>query len=116
LKGGCDKFVIKLDKLLKRNKSPGLSINSKKTIFSSRGSKRLITGLYICPNGDISIGRKNKRYIKKLIYDFKNNNILNEELTYLKGYISYILDVEPDFYNRLALKYSTELLEKIRIN
>jgi len=108
--GACKEFEIKLKKIIQSIKSPNLKINSEKTIFTSRGTKRVVTGLYICPDGQVSIGRKNKRYIKKLIFDFKNNKLDNKEKGYLSGYLSFILDVEPDFFNRLVLKYGAEIV------
>lgn len=113
-KGACKLFYIKVKSLLEKIKSPRLTINAKKTIFTSRGTRRTVTGLYICPDGKISLGRRNKRYIKKLLFDFKNNRLSSNEIKYLRGYLAYILDVEPDFYNRLAMKYTSELIEKVR--
>lgn len=115
-KGDCNNFYDQIKLKLQEVSSPKLSINEVKTIFTSRGSRRVITGLFICPNGNISIGRKNKKYIKKLLFDFKNNNLNNSNLKYLRGYVSYILDVEPYYYHRLAIKYSADLLENIRRN
>ena len=111
-KGACKKFYQGLKKILKNTKSPNLKVNTIKTVFTSRGTKRVITGLHICPDGRVSIGRRNKRYIKKLIYDFKGNSLDSNQRKYLSGYLSFILDVEPDFYNRLALKYGAELVSK----
>ena len=108
--GACREFKKKLQMIIKDTDSPKLKINSKKTIFTSRGTKRVVTGLYICPDGQVSIGRKNKRYIKKLIFDFKNNKLDTKEKGYLSGYLSFILDVEPDFFNRLVLKYGAKVV------
>lgn len=108
--GACKEFVGKLKLLLHSTESPDLRINKSKTRFTSRGSKRVVTGLYICPDGGVSIGRKNKRYIRKLLYDLKMNRLGDKEKSYLQGYLSFILDVEPDFFNRLALKYGGELV------
>lgn len=117
LKGGCSKFFVALRDLVKKTKIPNLEINTEKTKFTSRKTRRVVTGLFITPDGIISIGRSEKRYIRKLLYDFKNDIIDEEKGKYLSGYLSYILDVEPEFYNRLALKYSAEIVNKaLRIN
>ena len=110
--GACKDFEIKIEAILKSIDSPNLKVNRKKTTFTSRGTKRVVTGLYICPDGQVSIGRRNKRYIKKLIFDSENNSISKEEKAYLSGYLSFILDVEPDFFNRLVLKYGAELVSR----
>ncbi len=115
-KGACKDFHDGIKKILKDNASPKLIINKTKTVFTSRGTKRVITGLHICPDGLISIGRKNKRYIKKLLHNCIINKIDSAEKKYLSGYLSFILDVEPDFYNRLALKYGAMLVSQAHKN
>lgn len=111
-KGMCKEFYDFVKMVLDRTKSPKLTVNIEKTRFMSKGNKRMITGLIVTCNGEISIGRSNKRYIKKLIYDFMNGEIETSNIKYLKGYLSYILDVEPLFYNRLSIKYG-EVVSKI---
>lgn len=112
LRGGCHTFYRAICKLVTRTNSPKLVINKSKTMFSSHASRRVVTGLFIQPDGGISLGRRNKRYIRKLLLDLKWNNIAPEKLTYLSGYLAFTLDVEPDFYNRLALKYGGDLLAR----
>ena len=107
-KGKSSEFYNRIRELIKECKTPSLSFNNNKTKFTSRKTKRVVTGLFITPEERISIGRKNKRYIKKLLYDFKNNSIEEQGIKYLNGYLSYILDVEPEFYNRLVLKYGSK--------
>lgn len=113
VKGGCATFVKKLKKLFDKTTSPKLEINKEKTVYSSRASKRRVTGLVVCPDGTITIGRKRKRYIRKLLFDFKRGTLSKELTTYLRGYIAFTLDVEPKLYNRLAIKYSGELLKEV---
>ena len=72
----------------------------------SRGTKRVVTGIVICPNAEVSLGRKNKKYVKKLIFDYMNGKMDASLKNHLRGWLAFILDVEPDFYNRLVLKYS----------
>ncbi len=111
-KGDCSKFYSELSTYINSITNPKLKINKDKTVFSSKGKRRVITGIFITPEGKTSLGRKNKRYIRKLLFDFKNNNITDDESKYLSGYLAYILDVEPDFYNRLTIKYGAETLKK----
>lgn len=111
-KGACHTFYEAISEQISRTKSPRLSINAPKTIFGSRASRRVITGLFICPDGGISLGRQNKRYIRKLLFDLSRKRLPADKLAYLSGYLAFTLDVEPDFYNRLSLKYGAELLER----
>lgn len=112
IRKACWVFYDALCELLDATESPNVRINEKKTVFASRASRRVITGLFIKPDGGVSLGRRNKRYIRKLIFDLKNNTIQPTDLAYLSGYLAFSLDVEPDFYNRLALKYGGEILDQ----
>lgn len=112
VKNECREFLNLVTEILEKTASPKLEINQNKTLFMSKGTRRVVTGLHITPQGKISLGRKNKRYIRKLLFDFKNGKTKN--ITYLRGYLSFISDVEPDWYDRLTLKYSAEVMEKVK--
>lgn len=115
-KNGCKDFLKKLKSVLINYNHPKLTINSSKTKFMSRKSKRMVTGLIITPQGKVSIGRENKEFIKMLLYQY-NKKLLNpEQVSYLTGYLSFIIDVEPAFFNTLVIKYGavvSNLLKKI---
>jgi len=112
LRGGCQAFYHFLCELMKKTNSPRLAINNSKTMFSSRASRRVVTGLFIRPDGGVSLGRRNKRYIRKLLFDLRRTALSPDKAAYLSGYLAFSLDVEPDFYNRLVLKYGAELLAR----
>ncbi len=90
-----------------------LKVNDEKTIFTSKKHKRLITGLTITTENKISIGRKQKRYIKSLIHKYDNKQITEDQLSYLRGYLSYIKSVDDDFILSLNKKYSTQLMDSL---
>jgi RNA-directed DNA polymerase len=77
-----------------------------------RNCRRAVTGLIITPNGDISVGRKNKRMLKALLCQFSHGNISQENTAYLQGYLAFLLDVEPAYFNRLALKYGADVVDR----
>ena len=58
-------------------------------------------------------GRERKRYIHHLLNKIKYNNINKEKYIYLRGMLSFILDVEPDFYNRLVIKYKEDVFSRL---
>ncbi len=105
----CKQFVKELKKILTDSATPKLSINQKKTMFMSKYDHREITGLVVTPDQKVSIGRAKKRYIKKMLFDCVNNNSSKDEKKYLSGYLAFILDVEPSFYNSLVLKYGVKV-------
>lgn len=106
-KGACKMFHDRLIKLIENTQSPMLKINKKKTRYMSRGSRRVVNGLFITPNGKVTIGREKKNYIKKLVYKYNTSVLEEHEIKYLSGYLSFILDVEPEFYKKLVVKYSS---------
>jgi hypothetical protein len=111
-KGCCAQFVVRLETLLKESKSPHLTINRKKTVYSSPATRRLVTGLIVTANGEVSIGRCRKRYLRRLLDKLKNGRLSKERRVYLRGYLSFVLDVEPELVDRLATKFGASLLNE----
>ncbi len=86
-----------------------LKINQYKTKFFKLNEPKRVTGLIITKDTKIHVPRKIKREVRHLIY--KNNNRSKIETNRLKGLISYIKDVEPEYINKLVVKYG----EKYRL-
>lgn len=111
-KGACRTFHQGVEAALREIEYPRLQLNPGKTVYASRGTRRVVTGLVVTPDGRVSIGRKKKRYIRKLLFEFGQDDLEDDDLSFLSGYLAFILDVEPDFYNRLALKYTAETVQR----
>lgn len=92
---------------------PKLTLNTAKTVHSSKKHNRRITGLTITPNGSISIGRDKKREIKSLIHRFIQNELKADEVNNLTGQLSFISSVEPSFIDSLRNKYGSSVLERL---
>jgi len=90
-----------------------LVINEDKNIYTSKKRRQQITGLTLTTDKKLSVGRKKKRYIKSLIYKYSQQNIVPEEINYLKGYMSYLYSIEPDYIEKLRKKYSSELVGEL---
>jgi hypothetical protein len=112
-KKDCIRFLNYVKTNTNKITSPKLILNEHKTIFMSRGGKRIITGLYITPEGEISIGRNRKRYIRKLIFDYANSNISQDDIYMLQGYLAFVNDVEPQFLRALNRKYGNDIISSI---
>lgn len=80
-----------------------LRINKKKTRHYSKKVRRKVTGIILTSDGGVSLGRELKRYIKSLIY--KMDTLDEQERKRLAGYIAYCRSIEPDYINRLILKF-----------
>ena len=106
--------LAELRKSLTKQRQPQLRINEKKTTFTSRKRRRIVTGLILSSENKVSLGREKKRKIKSLVYRFVQQRLDLKELSYLRGYISYVNAVEPSFIKSLERKYGTEVMNQIR--
>lgn len=84
----------------------GLTLNEDKTHHTSRKWRMEVTGLILTPQGELSLGRKRKRFIRGLIYRYEK--LTGEERSSLRGLLSFARSIEPDLINRLVLKYGPE--------
>lgn len=90
-----------------------LTINHSKTAFSSKAHNRHVTGVTINNEGELSIGRERKRYIKHLVNQFKYNKLDESDVSHLQGLLSFAKHIEPLFIERLKKKYSNVLIQRI---
>lgn len=88
-------------------------INRRKTVFSSKAHNRHVTGVTIDNHGQLSLGRERKRYIKHLVYQYKQALLDIEDISHLRGLLAFAQHIEPDFIARLATKYSASIISQI---
>lgn len=103
-------LLVDLRNDLRQRQSPLLQINDAKTTFTSRKRRRLVTGLVLTPTGAVSLGRQRKRFIKSLVYRNSRQELQPEEISSLKGMLSYARSVEPTFVDSLRTKYGPEAI------
>ncbi|MGP6429326.1 retron St85 family RNA-directed DNA polymerase [Pseudomonas paraglycinae] len=92
---------------------PTLKINPEKTVFSSKGNNRHITGLVLTNDNKISLGREKKRHFKSLIHKYSLGKMSGEEIYALKGRLAFAKHVEPTFYSSVVQKYGAEIITSI---
>jgi RNA-directed DNA polymerase len=93
--------------------SPKLKINNHKSVFTSKKRKRVVTGLVLNSKDEISLGRNRKRELKALVHRYVLKALNEEEFKYLKGYLSFALQTEPQFVSALKNKYGSEVMGRI---
>lgn len=103
-----------VESLLNKLYRKRLRINRSKTVFSSRAHNRHVTGVTITNEGELSLGRERKRFIKHLINQYRYDVIDDADKAYLLGLLAFAAHIEPDFIVRMNRKYSTELMDRIR--
>jgi RNA-directed DNA polymerase len=81
----------------------GLKVNAAKTRHSSLKRRRRVTGLILSSQGVISTGRSFKRRVRTLVH--RVDELSFRDRAILAGLIAFIRDVEPQFFNRLVIKY-----------
>lgn len=79
-------------------------LNETKTCFMSMKKRRTVTGLVLTSTNEVSIGLELKKNIKHMLY----NKIVKGQGDSAKilGYLSFLKDIEPQYYDRLFIKYS----------
>lgn len=107
--------IIKIIKEYKFEHGMKLKINEDKNIFTSKKKKRNITGLTITTKNEISIGRDKKRFIKSLINQYMYKKLDDKKVNYLKGYLSFIYAVEPNYLRNLKNKYGCIIIDSLLI-
>lgn len=101
---------------IKKLKNPRLKINAAKTIYTSKKRRRIVTGLILTSENTVSIGRKRKREIKSLIYQYTNNALDDKQILSLNGYLNFANMIEPSFILSLKQKYgNTVICELLKI-
>ena len=79
-------------------------INMNKTRFMSSKNRKAVTGIVLTHDKKISVGLEMKKKVKSMIYNKMVKGIGESER--IMGYLSYIKDIEPMYYNSLIIKYS----------
>jgi RNA-directed DNA polymerase len=111
VKGASKQMLADVKKMVADRAYPKLKLNGSKTRFMSRNNRVAITGVIITPEGTLSVGRGNKRRIRSMLNDYKYEKITADDRKYLQGYLAFILDIEPEFYNRLCQKYGADTVK-----
>ena len=105
-----NEVAIYIREQLNNLKSPKLLINEDKIVFTSRKRKRIVTGITLTCDRELSVGREAKRSIKTEIFLFSKKQLPAEKLPTLKGRISYYQSIEPQFIDSLKVKFGAEII------
>jgi len=110
IKGKCNEIYDQIANLVELTNSPRLTINTQKTKYTSKKGKRLVTGLCITNEGRVVIPKITKEHIKEKLYQIKKGKEFDEkEIERIKGMLAFIKDIEPDYYNKMVIKYSDNI-------
>jgi len=96
-----------------------LQLNENKTKLQRKGSKVILLGLIITPNGTITVDKKIKKDIEVLLHfylsnkdkfkDFFEKNY-NSNLEKVSGHLSHIKSIDKQFITKLKKKYGSYIV------
>lgn len=87
---------------------PRLRTNDKKTVFTSRKRRRVVTGITLTSDKKLSVGRETKRELKTLVFLCLKGQLDAEAVGSLRGKLAYIQSVEPGFIDALISKFGAD--------
>lgn len=87
------------------------TIHPEKTKFTTNRGKNRVTGVKVNAENKLSVGHDEKRELKNQIHnvlrDVADNNYPRKEvLTRLVGWLAFLHDIEPGYYQFLSQKYT----------
>lgn len=92
---------------------PKLKLNEDKTVFTSRKRRKVVTGITLTSDKKLSIGRGVKRQIRTQVFLYINNQLPPEEISRLRGRLSYYRSVEPEFLESLINKFGEDPIHRM---
>lgn len=90
-----------------------LSLNEEKTVNVSKKRKRKLVGLTLSNEGNVSVGRDEKRRLRATFHAFSSGQLSPEGIANLRGKLAYVYGVDPAFVINLCNKYGIAKLGDI---
>nr|WP_256228305.1 retron St85 family RNA-directed DNA polymerase [Variovorax sp. YR750] len=95
--GALKNYPSLVSKIVADLKYPQLKLNEGKTVFASRAGRRVVTGVTLTADHQLSIGRTRKREIRAMYHRMVLGKLSAEEQRELAGLIAFADDIEPGF-------------------
>lgn len=92
---------------------PKLAVNHKKTVSTSRAFRRVLVGLFLTPEGAISLGREKKRRLRSELYRFSQDRLDTADISRLRGELAFAWSVEKQFIFSLLRQLGEEVFRKL---
>lgn len=105
-----------IEMLCKRNKSPKLTLNNEKTVFTSRKYHRQLTGLVLSNDGSISIGRDKQRFIRAMAHHYKMGTLAPEEHSKLRGWLAFTMSIDQKYVKTIEKLIGSDDFQRLMQN
>lgn len=98
---------------LKKEGYHDITLNTEKTIFSSKKNNRHVTGVTLSNDKKLSIGRDKKRLLSASIHTFSLGKLCDKDIEKLKGELAFAFYIEPEFKVRMHKKYGSLICSRL---
>jgi RNA-directed DNA polymerase len=92
---------------------PRLTLNTKKTVFTSKKRERQLTGIILANSGLISLGREKKREIRAMAHRYSLGKLDAESIQRLRGLLAFAHSIEPGFLDSISRMISDDQLQTL---
>ncbi len=99
-----DIIEVEVRRLLGELDYLGLSLNEGKTVNVSTKNRRTLVGLVLANDGNVSIGREEKRRLRAAMHKLTQGKLPVEETARLRGQLAFAYSIDPDFVNDLCAR------------
>jgi hypothetical protein len=100
-KGALSSFEDIVESFLRELDYPKIQLNQSKTLHSSRGGRRVVTGVIITPDGKLSSGRGRKRLIRSMAHRYSLGVLSDDEIERMEGLVNFVESIEPGFSRKV---------------
>ena len=90
-----------VEKLCKEINYPKVTLNKKKTVFTSTKYQRQLTGLILSNSGNASLGRDKKRVIRATAHHYLNSQLDEKDINKLRGLLAFAKSIDLKFYQSI---------------
>ena len=94
-----------VEKLIDELQYLSLKLNEKKTVNVSKKFRRELVGLVISNQGNVSLGREEKRRLRAAVHALVHGKLSMEQSIKLRGQLAFALSVDSDFVGALCKRY-----------
>ena len=99
--------------LCQKIKYPSLTINVGKTVYTSKKHRRQLTGLILSNDGQPSLGREKKRFIRAMANRFRKGELSAEDVAKLRGWIAFSMSFDERFVDAIRRMIGEDMLQRL---
>lgn len=107
-----DTYIF-VEMLCRSLKAPKLTLNTDKTVFTSKKHHRQLTGLVLSNAGTASVGREKKRTIRAMAHHYKQGTLSQEEHGRLRGWLAFMMSIDREFVRTIEKMIGEVAFQKL---